>query len=53
MFGGEEDFGRAAADALETKLNALAEEGWIVDRIVPSTGITARQCAAFTIIVFK
>ncbi len=53
MFGADEDFGRAAADALETRLNTLAEEGWIVDRIIPANGLTPKQCAAFTIVVFK
>ncbi|MFN0023531.1 MAG: hypothetical protein ACKVS5_06485 [Parvularculaceae bacterium] len=51
--GSEADLGRAAADALELKLNELAEGGWIVDRIVAATGITPRQTAAFTIIAFK
>ncbi len=53
MFGGDEDFGRAASDALEGRLNALAEEGWIIDRIIPAFGLTPRQSAAFTIIAFK
>jgi hypothetical protein len=52
-FSGEGDFGRAASDALEKKLNELAEEGWIVDRVIPSFGLTPRQSAAFTIIAFK
>ncbi len=51
--GNETDLGRAAADALEIKLNELAAEGWIVDRIVPSFGFTPRQSSAFTIIAFK
>lgn len=51
--GNEADLGRAAADALETKLNELAEGGWIVDRVVPAGGLTPRQTAAFTIIAFK
>jgi hypothetical protein len=53
LFGSEEDLGRAAADSLEAKLNALAEEGWIIDRIIPAFGLTARQTAAFTIVAFK
>ncbi|HNR76051.1 MAG TPA: hypothetical protein PKM48_02905 [Parvularculaceae bacterium] len=53
IFGGEEALGRAAADALEDKLNQLAEEGWIVDRILPSSGLTPSQTAAFTIVAFK
>lgn len=53
LFGAEDEFNRAAADALEMKLNALAEEGWIVDRVIPAFGLTARQSAAFTIVAFK
>jgi hypothetical protein len=53
LFGGDEAIGRAAADALEAKLNALAEEGWIVDKVIPASGFTAQQSAAFTIIAFK
>lgn len=53
MLGSEEDFGRAASDALEAKLNALAEEGWIIDKIIPAFGLTPRQSAAFTIVAFK
>lgn len=53
LFGGDEAIGRAGADALETKLNALAEEGWIIDRVIPVSGFTAQQSAAFTIIAFK
>ena len=53
LFAGEEDLGRAAADALETKLNELAEEGWIIDRVIPAYGLTPRQSAAFTIVAFK
>jgi len=49
----ETAYGRAAARALEAKLNELAEEGWILDRIMPASGLTARQTSAFTIIVFK
>lgn len=51
--GNEADLGHAAADALEMKLNELAEGGWIVDRIVPASGVMPRQTAAFTIIAFK
>jgi len=53
LFGNEADIGRAAADALEAKLNALAEEGWIVDRVIPAFGLTPRQSAAYTIVAFK
>ena len=53
FFGGDEDYGRAAADALEHRLNTLAEEGWIIDRVMPAFGFTPRQTAAFTIVAFK
>ncbi|MEK7264756.1 MAG: hypothetical protein AAB227_01535 [Pseudomonadota bacterium] len=53
FFGGDEEFGSAGADALEQKLNALAEEGWIIDRVIPAFGLTPRQTAAYTIIAFK
>ncbi|MCB2097745.1 MAG: hypothetical protein AB7F91_03405 [Parvularculaceae bacterium] len=53
LFAGDDDLGRAAADALETKLNELAEEGWIIDRVIPAYGLTPRQSAAFTIVAFK
>ncbi|MEL6359711.1 MAG: hypothetical protein AAFR21_01395 [Pseudomonadota bacterium] len=53
LFANEASYGRAAADALEQKLNQLAEEGWIVDRIIPCSGIVPKQNAAFTIIAFK
>ena len=45
LFGGDEEMGRAAADALEQKLNVLAEEGWIIDRVIPAFGLTTRQSA--------
>lgn len=53
LFEGDEALGRAAADALEAKLNALAEDGWIIDKVIPASGLTTRQSAAFTIIAFK
>lgn len=46
-------YGRAAASALDAKLNDLAQEGWIVERILPASGLTARQSSAFTIVAFK
>lgn len=46
-------YGRAAAQALEARLNDLAQEGWILDRVVPAFGLTPRQSSAFTIVVFK
>lgn len=53
MFGSDEDFSRAGASALEAKLNELAEEGWIVDRIIQAPGLTSRQTSAYTIVAFK
>jgi hypothetical protein len=47
------DYAKAAAQALEGKLNELAQEGWILDSVIPATGLTPKQTAAFTIIVFK
>lgn len=49
----ESDYAKAAAQALETKLNELAQEGWILDRVIPAAGLTPKQTAAFTVIVFK
>lgn len=49
----EAAYARAAAQALEVKLNELAGEGWILDRIIPVSGLTPRQTSAFTIIVFR
>jgi hypothetical protein len=51
--GNEAEYGRAAADALEARLNELALEGWIIDRVIGATGLTPRAAAGFTIIAFK
>lgn len=53
VFSTEASYGKAAAEALETRLNALAEEGWVIDRIIPATGYTSKLSAAFTIVAFK
>jgi hypothetical protein len=53
LFADEASYNRSAAQALEVKLNDLAQEGWILDRIIPAIGITPKQTAAFTIVVFK
>ncbi|MBI1366215.1 MAG: hypothetical protein GC153_09710 [Alphaproteobacteria bacterium] len=53
LFADEAAYARSAAQALETKLNDLAQEGWIVDRVIPAGGITPQQTAAFTIVAFK
>ena len=53
LFADDASYARAAARALEAKLNTLAQDGWILDKVIPATGWTAKQTAAFTIIVFK
>ena len=52
-FAADAGYAQAAAQALELKLNDLALEGWIVERIIQAPGLTARQFSAFTIVVFK
>ena len=49
----ERDYGRAAAAALQARLNQLADEGWIIQEIIPATGLTPRQSAGFTIVAFR
>ncbi len=49
----ERDYGRAAAAALQSRLNQLADEGWIIQEVLPMTGLTPKQTAAFTIIAFR
>ena len=53
LFASERDYGRAAATALQERLNALADEGWIVQDIIPAGGLTPRQTAAFTVVAFR
>ena len=53
LFASERDYGRAAAAALQERLNQLADEGWIIQDILPAGGLTPRQTAAFTIIAFR
>jgi hypothetical protein len=53
FFADEAAYGAAAAEALELKLEALAAEGWIVDRILPAAGATPQLAAGFTIVAFK
>jgi len=53
LFADERDYGRAAAAALQERLNQLADEGWIIQEIIPSGGITPKQTAAFTIVAFR
>jgi hypothetical protein len=53
LFAGEDTYARAATAALEAKLNGLAADGWIVDKVIPASGLTPRQTAGFTIVAFK
>jgi hypothetical protein len=53
LFSDERDFGRAAAAALQDRLNQLADEGWIIQEIIPAFGFTPKQTAAFTIVAFR
>ena len=53
LFVNENSYSAAASRALEDKLADLADEGWIIDRIIPASGVSPRQCAAFTIVAFK
>ena len=53
LFANERDYGRAAAAALQERLNALADEGWIIQEIIPANGLTPKQTAGFTIVAFR
>ena len=53
LFANEQDFGRAAAAALQARLNQLADEGWIIQEVLPAQGLTPRQTAAFTVVAFR
>ncbi len=53
LFANERDLGRAAAAALQGRLNQLSDEGWIIQEIIPAGGLTPRQTAAFTIVAFR
>ncbi len=53
LFPDERDFGRAAAAALQERLNALADEGWIIQDIIPAAGVTPKHTAGFTIVAFR
>ncbi len=53
LFADESVYGRAAAAALQARLNRLADEGWIIQDILPARGLTPRQSAAFTIVAFR
>ncbi|MEM9169030.1 MAG: hypothetical protein AAGC56_05205 [Pseudomonadota bacterium] len=51
--GDEKRLRAAAARALETKLNALADDGWIIDAVHPDGGLRGREGAGFTVVAFK
>jgi len=53
VFADERDYGRAAAAALQDRLNQLADEGWIIQDVIPAAGLTPKQTAAFTVIAFR
>ncbi len=53
VLANESSYGKAAAEALEARLNQLAQEGWIVDAIIPAQGFRPRECAAYTVVAFK
>lgn len=53
LIANERDYARAAADALQERLNALADEGWIIHEIIPTPGIMIKQTASFTVVVFR
>lgn len=53
LVANERDYARAAAAAMQERLNALADEGWIVQDIIPATGLTPKQTASFTIVAFR
>lgn len=53
LVANERDYGRAAAAALQSRLNMLAEEGWIVQEVIANPGMTVKQTAAFTIVAFR
>ncbi len=53
LFSNERDYGRAAAEALQERLNQLADEGWIIQEIIPASGLTPQQTAAFTVVAFR
>ena len=53
LFANERDYGRAAAAALQTRLNQIADEGWIVQEVIPAQGLSPQHTSAFTIIAFR
>ena len=53
LIANERDYARAAAAALQERLNELADEGWIIQEIIPAAGFSPKQTAAFTIVAFR
>ncbi|MFQ5563052.1 MAG: hypothetical protein ACE5FO_05740 [Parvularculaceae bacterium] len=53
LFADSPAYRRAAAVALEDKLNDLADDGWIIQDVFPATGLEAKGSAGFTIVAFK
>ncbi|MHA7871203.1 MAG: hypothetical protein ACX939_02520 [Hyphococcus sp.] len=53
LFANEREYGRAAAAALQERLNQLADEGWIIQDVIPASGLTPQQSAAFTVVAFR
>ena len=53
LFPNERAYGRAASAALQDRLNQLADEGWIIQDIIPASGLTPQQTAGFTIVAFR
>lgn len=47
------EYQKSAAEALEAKLNHLAQEGWIIEKIIPCRSIHSNEATAFTIVSFK
>ncbi|MEM8770553.1 MAG: hypothetical protein AAGD92_02780 [Pseudomonadota bacterium] len=53
LVANERDYARAAAAAMQERLNELADEGWIIQDIIPASGLTPKQTAAFTVVAFR
>jgi hypothetical protein len=53
LFAESRDYGRAGAAALQERLNQLADEGWIIQEILPARGLTPKDTAGYTIVAFR
>ncbi|MEM9706143.1 MAG: hypothetical protein AAF850_08715 [Pseudomonadota bacterium] len=49
----EQRLREAAADALEERLNTLADDGWIIDSVHAANGAVPKDTAGYTVIAFK